>query len=1191
MWNTRRLAGIFRRYGIALLAVAAAVIIRRAIVPIFGYQTPYFIAYPTIMVISVVVGTGPGVAASILGICATEMLLVDPIGRLHMGWADIVRLGILFCPVVYLGYVGRRLRAARAQAQAEARAAREADKTLRDARNEAERRAAEMTAVFDALAQPVVVFDTSGKPIKANPAAMAAYGLDPTKLDTDGYTKLAERFAARRADGHPVRAEEFPSRRALRGETIVGEEHIFTNAAGRQVAYEVSAIPLTTGGRIVGAVGVWYDVMGRDEAEAALRNSEERYRRIVETANEGIWTVDADAIVTYANPRLAEMLDYAPDEIAGRSALDFVPEEDRARVWEDLTRRGQSARGMQGEFRFRRADGSELWCLVNSSPIQVRDENGLHVNTLGMLTDITERKRAEEALRESEERFRVAQELSLDAFTILGAVRDETGAIVDFRWTYVNPEAGRILRYRPGELVGQRLLEVLPGNKTNSDLFERYVRVVETGEAHDYELRYESEGIQGWFRNMTVKLGDGVAVYFADITERKKREEELHQLNRTLRALSRSSRSMMRATDEPQYLQEVCRIVVEDCGHAMVWIGYAEDDEYKSVRPVAWSGFEEGYLETLKITWADTERGRGPTGTAIRTGKVSMCTNLLTDPAFEPWRDEAIKRGYASSIVLPLMTDGRAFGAITIYSREPDPFSAEETAMLTGLADDLSYGITAIRLRAAHARADEARRRSEERYRGLVELSPDAVFINRNNRIEFANPAALELFGATAAEQIVGRSPFEMFHPEYHPIMRERIGQLLAGDRVPLTEGRIVRLDGTVRDAEVTAAPFDDQDGRAIQVILRDITERKQAQEALRQTRDYLENLFNYANAPIIVWDPEFRITRFNHAFERLTGRSAADVVGQKLEVLFPDSRREQAMSHIHRAAAGERWEVVEIPIAHAGGAVRTVLWNSATLYSADGSTPIATIAQGQDITERKLAEEALQETADELARSNRDLDMFASAASHDLQEPLRMVTEYLGLLQQRYKDKLDKDANDFIHFAVDGATRMSQLVRDLLAYARVGTRGKALESTDCGQVLQYAMRNLKVAIEENGAVITHDPLPTVQGDATQLTQLFQNLIGNAIKFHGPDAPRVHVAARQTGQDWQFSVSDNGIGIEPRQFDRIFRIFQRLHTHEQYSGTGVGLAICKRIVERHGGRIWVESEPGKGSTFCFTLSA
>ncbi len=324
-----------------------------------------------------------------------------------------------------------------------------------------------------------------------------------------------------------------------------------------------------------------------------------------------------------------------------------------------------------------------------------------------------------------------------------------------------------------------------------------------------------------------LKLGRSLAERDALFTERGKAERDLGKLNRTLKALSSSDRAMMRAEDEDVYLNEVCRIVVEECGHKMVWIGYAENDEYKLVRPVAYSGFEEGYLETLKITWADTDRGRGPTGTAIRECKPAGCRNMLTDPKFKPWLQEAIKRGYSSSIVLPLMSDGKAFGAVTVYSEESDPFTHDETALLSELANDLAYGITAIRLRAAHAEAVLALRQNEERYRGLVEVAPDALLIHRDGLVEFTNPAALQLFGASSLEEIVGRPLWDLFHADYHPTIRKRILDMAEGRFAPLVEEKIVRLDGVERDVEVAAAPFTDSAGMVIQVMLRDITDRK----------------------------------------------------------------------------------------------------------------------------------------------------------------------------------------------------------------------------------------------------------------------------------------------------------------------------------------------------------------------------
>jgi signal transduction histidine kinase len=241
------------------------------------------------------------------------------------------------------------------------------------------------------------------------------------------------------------------------------------------------------------------------------------------------------------------------------------------------------------------------------------------------------------------------------------------------------------------------------------------------------------------------------------------------------------------------------------------------------------------------------------------------------------------------------------------------------------------------------------------------------------------------------------------------------------------------------------------------------------------------------------------------------------------------------------------------------------------------------------EVGERQRAEKAQAELSQELARSNRELEQMAYVASHDLQEPLRMVASYLQLLEKKYQDRLDADAHEYIDFAVDGAKRMQTLINDLLKYSRAGSAASPLQATDCTAVVQTALRSLRLAIEESGAQVEHGKLPVVMGDAAQLTQLFQNLIANAIKFRSGHAPRIVVRAEPEDGMWCFAVQDNGIGIEPEYFDRIFVMFQRLHSRSAYPGTGIGLAICKKIVERHGGRIWVESQPGQGTVFKFTL--
>lgn len=265
-------------------------------------------------------------------------------------------------------------------------------------------------------------------------------------------------------------------------------------------------------------------------------------------------------------------------------------------------------------------------------------------------------------------------------------------------------------------------------------------------------------------------------------------------------------------------------------------------------------------------------------------------------------------------------------------------------------------------------------------------------------------------------------------------------------------------------------------------------------------------------------------------------------------------------------------------------GSYKWLLWHAHADFNANLIYAIA-----RDITDRKQAESVLRTTTAELARSNDELAQFAYVASHDLQEPLRMVASFLQLLEKRYDGILDPDGKKFIHFAVDGAKRMQALIHDLLALSRVQTRARPAELTDSAKVFRDVMNDHQLAIAEAGATVTCDNLPVVVSDSVQLAQLFQNLLSNALKFRGDDPVRIHFGAVRRGDEWEFSIRDNGIGIEPQFFDRIFGIFQRLHSRGELPGTGIGLAVCKKIIERHTGRIWVESEPGRGSTFYFTI--
>jgi PAS domain S-box-containing protein len=887
-----------------------------------------------------------------------------------------------------------------------------------------------------------------------------------------------------------------------------------------------------------------------------LRETRDYLDKLLNYANAPVIVWNPDMRITRFNRAFEKLTGYSAEKVIGLDLDMLFPPESRKQSLESIARASKGEYWETVEIPIRCKDGDIRIALWNSANILADD--GTLVATIAQGQDITSRRHAEEALRESEERYRILFNSMTEGFALHEIICNDNGIPIDYRFLDVNSAFEKLTGLRREDVIGRTHNEILPDD--NPRWLKEYGRVALTGEPvhfEDYSPLLERHYEVFAYRPLPNKF----AVLFMDITERIKAEERIAKLTRLYIVLSLANETIVRTDDEGSLYSEVCRIVAEAGGFPLVWIGLVDG---RRITPAAWFGPESDYLKDIRVEIAG-ELGKGPSGTSIRENRSVVNDDFSTNEAAAPWRESAKRHGFCASASFPLRRQGQVIGALTIYAAETKAFDAEQVGLLESLSSDISF--------------------------------------------------ALETF---------------------------------------------------------------EQEKR-----------RSEAEEALRETRDYLDKLLNYANAPVIVWDPDMRITLFNKAFEKLTGYSSRVVIGRKLAILFPRESKKQSLESIARASKGEYWEAVEIPIRRKDGEVRIALWNSANITASDGMTVAATIAQGQDITERKHAEEEIErlsrfpkedpnpvirvssdgillyannasddlirswgiqcgdpipdrwrETVDEVLKTgnnihreaesaekvynlvfafipgavyvniyglditerkkaeeavlktNKELEQFAYVASHDLQEPLRSVNSFTDLLARRYKDQLDERANEYIGFIVSGASRMQQLIQDLLSFSRAGRVNIERSLINCNTIVDRISSNMKESREESGAEITRDDLPVLFANDTSLTQLFQNLITNAVKFHREGIPpRVHVSAQKMDNEWLFSVKDNGIGINRKYFDKLFVIFQRLHARDEYPGTGIGLAICKKIVESYGGRIWVESKEGEGSTFYFTFPA
>jgi PAS domain S-box-containing protein len=764
---------------------------------------------------------------------------------------------------------------------------------------------------------------------------------------------------------------------------------------------------------------------------------------------------------------------------------------------------------------------------------------------------------------------------ALDQHAIV-AVTDVQGTI-----TYVNDKFCAISQYSKGELIGQNH-RILNSGHHSRKFFGQMYHSIASGKVWHGEIKNRAkDGSTYWVATTMVPFAgsDGKPRQYVsirtDITESKLAAESLIgqavELSQQAEELARSRQALK---TQAQMLQSEARYrgLLEAAPDAMVVVNVGGEIVLLNVQAEKQFGYSRHELVGQQV------KNIIPEGFAERL--IADGTRSAAD---------ALAQQIGTGIeLIGRRKDGTEFPLEIMLS----PLESTEGILVTAAIRDISARKEAeghlAQIEERRRLGADALRESEERYRMLLDgVQTYAIFMmDAHGNVLSWNAGAERIKGYTS-DQIIGHNFSCFFPPEDIKRGRpEEVLRITAASGRHEEQGMRVRKDGSRFLAGLVFTALRDSAGdlRGFSEFSHDLSESKESGAKYHA-------LLEAAPDAMVVVNVSGEIVLLNVQAEKRFGYSRHELVGQQVKNIIPEGFAERLIADGTRSAADALAQQIGTGIELSGrrkdGSEFPIEIMLSPLESPEGILVTAAI---RDVTERNKSEEHLVKTVGELKRSNEELQQFAYVSSHDLQEPLRMVASYTQLLAKRYKGRLDSDADEFIAFAVDGCNRMQGLIQDLLAYSRAGTNGKVFCEASTEGALQQALTNLRITIEQSGAVVSYDSLPAIKTDGTQLTQVFQNLIGNAIKYRSADAPRVHVSATNNGgNEWIFSVRDNGLGIDPQYFEKIFVLFQRLHGRDEFEGTGIGLAICKKVLERLGGRIWVESQPGNGSTFYFAL--
>ncbi|NTV61001.1 MAG: PAS domain S-box protein [Chlorobiaceae bacterium] len=931
----------------------------------------------------------------------------------------------------------------------------------------------------------------------------------------------------------------------------------------------------------------------RLQYEQKILRNEQFLKSIYDDVNHSIFVVDVLADGTYRyrghNATNEKLIGISNEELIGKAPEEvFDPQIARQVIanYDACIRAGQTIHFIE----FLPFLGNDMWWETSLNP--VRDKKERICRIIGTTINITERKQAEDQLRKSEERFRVMFEKHS---AIKLVIDPHNGNIMN-----ANQAAADFYGWSVDQLCRMRIQEI------NTRSPEKVVGELEKRKSSGiHQFLSQHRKADGTVRDVEVFSNaidiDGKELFYSivhDITDRKLAENQLQKLSRTLMVLNDCNLQLLHASNEKELLDGICRAIFADGGYMMVWVGYAEQDQAKSVLPVAQAGFDDGYLETLKITRADTERGQGPAGRSIRSGQPEVTQNMLLDSSFMPWRNEAIKRGYASSLCLPLKTDNHVFGVINMYSSKPDAFNEDEITLLLTLAENLAFGITMLRNRNAMEFAEKELRQSEERYRSLFQnrYTVMMIFDPQDGQVIDANPAAENFYGWTRNELL------KMKVTQINTLSESEVKAEMQKAR-DLERNyfnfRHRKADGSVRDVEVVSGPITLIGKSLLYSIVHDITERKQFQEALLESNKRMHVILNSTNAG--TWETVLDSNESSWSDEiwHLYGiepDSCTPSLQNWLNTIVPEDRPtiEQTFTVAVKNAAEFNcsWRVRD-----PDGGIRWLMAKGTPYKDACGKV-LKFVGITLDITERKLEEEAKKKLESRILKSERleTIGTLAGGIAHDFNN---ILTPILGYSEMAVKNLPDENPfHEYFTEIMLAAERAKNLVSQILAF------GKAQESelsvVNVQSVINEALKLLRPSIPSTITIERHidSACRNILADSSKIHQAIVNLCTNAYQAMENSGGVLSIELKEIIPDKDFmkmfpelherpyiklTVTDTGCGMDKPTMNHIFEPF--FTTKPVNKGTGLGLSVVHGIITGYKGAIDVESQPGKGSDF------